>query len=290
MNKLSLPHDWRECVIRALEEDLLEAGSDRYSDINAELIDADQASRARIVCRDDAVIAGIAYAGEAFHQIDERCQLTWHVKDGERVAPDTPLCDIDGPGRALLTAERTALNFLQTLSGTATVTATYCAAIEGTQARLLDTRKTLPGLRNAQKYAVACGGGHNHRMGLYDAYLIKENHIAACGSIAAAIECARAAHPERLLEVEVENHSELQQAIDARPDRIMLDNFDLAALTSAMSEKPEGLEYEASGGITLDNLRAVAETGVDWISLGVLTKDLKSIDLSMRFLDDAVLP
>ncbi|EDY86075.1 nicotinate-nucleotide pyrophosphorylase [gamma proteobacterium HTCC5015] len=290
MISTKLPHDLAQCVQQALDEDLLGDGARQYSDINADLIPAEKTDHARIVCRETAVIAGTAYAEEAFRQIDDRCELVWHVHDGERVEADTVLCDVKGPSRALLTAERAALNFLQTLSGTATTTAQYVAAVEGTSAKLLDTRKTLPGLRNAQKYAVLCGGGHNHRIGLYDAFLIKENHIAASGSISAAIERARQAHPNTLLEIEVENHEELMEAIDAQPDRIMLDNFSLGDLRSAVEEKPEGIDYEASGGITLDNLRAVAETGVDYISLGVLTKDLHSIDLSMRVVDEKPLP
>lgn len=276
---IPVPVDIAECVARALAEDITSG------DVTADLIPAEQCDNARIICREAAVIAGTDYADEAFRQVDERVQITWHVRDGEAVEADTLLCELNGPSRALLTGERTALNFLQTLSGTATLVQQYVQAVEGTAVKLLDTRKTLPGLRLAQKYAVRCGGGHNHRVGLFDAFLIKENHIAAAGGVAEAIAIARSRHPELLLEVEVENFDELSQALSAKPDRIMLDNFSCADMSKAVAERPPGVEYEASGGITLDNLREVAETGVDYISLGCLTKDVKAIDLSMRLVD-----
>ena len=276
---IPVPADLPVSVSRALEEDIASG------DVSAQLIPADQRSKARIICRDKAVISGTPYADEVFKQVDPDIKVTWHVQDGEAVNADTLLCELEGSSRSLLTAERCALNFIQSLSGTATLVAQYVAAVADTQVKLLDTRKTIPGLRLAQKYAVACGGGHNHRIGLFDAFLIKENHIAAAGSITAAIEAARQQAPDLLLEIEVENFEELAEANAAKPDRIMLDNFSCADMSRAVAEKPENMEYEASGGITIDNLKEVAATGVDYISLGCLTKDLQSIDLSMRFID-----
>lgn len=276
---IPVPSDLPASVRLALQEDVQDG------DVSAQLIPAEQHSKARIICREAATISGTPYADEVFKQVDPNIKVVWHVQDGERVNADTLLCELEGNSRSLLTAERCALNFIQTLSGTATTVAHYVAAVAGTNVKLLDTRKTLPGLRLAQKYAVACGGGHNHRIGLFDAFLIKENHIAAAGSITAAIQAARALHPDLLCEIEVENFEELAEANAAQPDRIMLDNFSCADMSKAVQEKPERMEYEASGGITLDRLREVAATGVDYISLGCLTKDLQSIDLSMRFID-----
>jgi nicotinate-nucleotide pyrophosphorylase (carboxylating) len=265
-------------VQRALAEDV---GS---GDLTAQLVpDAD--AHAELLTREDAVLCGTAWFDEVFRQLDARVRVTWYKHDGDRVAANTLLCRLDGPARTLLSGERCALNFLQTLSGTATLTARYVETLRGTRAKLLDTRKTLPGLRRAQKYAVVCGGGHNHRLGLYDAVLIKENHIAAAGSVSAALARARAAvTPDIPVEIEVETLTQLREALDAGAARILLDNFDLARLTTAVRDTAGRAALEASGGITLDNIRAIAETGVDYISVGSLTKHLRAIDLSLRFL------
>jgi nicotinate-nucleotide pyrophosphorylase (carboxylating) len=265
-------------VRRALAEDI---GS---GDLTAQLV-ADTEAHAELLTREDTVLCGTAWFDEVFRQIDARVRITWYKHDGDRVAANTLLCRLDGPARTLLSGERCALNFLQTLSGTATLAARYVEALHGTRAKLLDTRKTLPGLRRAQKYAVTCGGGHNHRMGLYDAVLIKENHIAAAGSVSAALARARAAvTPDIPVEIEVETLTQLREALGAGATRILLDNFDLAGLTAAVRETAGRAALEASGGITLDNIRAIAETGVDYISVGSLTKHLRAIDLSLRFL------
>lgn len=276
---ISVPADLKNSVALALQEDI------QGGDVSAQLIPAQQQSKARIICREAATICGTPYADEVFKQVDPSIKVVWHVQDGEQVNTDSLLCELEGNSRSLLTAERCALNFIQSLSGTASTVARYVAEVAHTEVKLLDTRKTIPGLRLAQKYAVACGGGHNHRIGLFDAFLIKENHIAAAGSITAAIQAARELAPDLLCEIEVENFNELAEANTAKPDRIMLDNFSCADMTKAVQEKPTGMQYEASGGITLSNLKAVAETGVDYISLGCLTKDLQSVDLSMRFVD-----
>ena len=274
-----LAHDITESVRRALVEDV---GS---GDLTAALIAPDSMARATVICREAAVLCGCAWFGEVFHQLDPRITITWSLQDGSSVVSGQTLCTLHGPARALLTGERTALNFLQTLSGTATLTRRYVEAVYGTSAVILDTRKTLPGLRLAQKYAVTCGGGHNHRLGLYDAILIKENHLHACGSVAAALTAARSvAGTEVPIEIEVENLKQLHAALDAGAQRLLLDNFDLAGLCRAVLETRGRARLEASGGITLDNVRAIAETGVDYISVGGLTKNLSAIDLSMRFL------
>ena len=256
-------------------------------DLTAQLIPAATTARATVISREDAVLCGHQWFSEVFRQLDERVQVTWTAQDGEQVKPDQQLCTLEGPARALLTGERTALNFLQTLSGTATTTRQYADAIAGTQCRILDTRKTLPGLRLAQKYAVRCGGGTNHRIGLYDAILVKENHITAAGSIAAAVAAARKLSSKVLLEVEVENLEELAQALDVKVDRILLDNFTLEDLRRAVviaREHPNaGIQLEASGNMALPTVRAVAATGVDFISIGSLTKHVRAVDLSMRF-------
>lgn len=272
-------HDLRVCVQRALAEDV---GS---GDLTALLIPHDRLAEARVVSREDAVLCGIAWFDEVFRQLEPRVHVTWSAQDGERVRADQTLCTLAGPARALLTGERTALNFLQTLSGTATLTRRYVEAVHGTSAVILDTRKTLPGLRLAQKYAVTCGGGQNHRMGLYDAILIKENHLQASGSVTAALAAARSvAGADVLVEIEVENLKQLQEALAAGAQRLLLDNFDLSGLRQAVVDTRGRARLEASGGITLDNVRAIAETGVDFISVGELTKNLSAIDLSMRFL------
>lgn len=255
-------------------------------DLTAQLIPESQVSRATVITREDAVLCGRDWVDETFRQIDSRVQVTWSAADGDRIGANQLLCTIAGPARALLTGERTALNFLQTLSGTATTTAQYVDALTGTRCRVLDTRKTLPGLRLAQKYAVRCGGGTNHRIGLFDAILVKENHIAAAGSIAAAVSAARALSGKVLLEVEVENLAELDQALDARVDRVLLDNFSLddmrRAVSTARQHRNTGIELEASGNMSLASLHSVAATGVDFISVGSLTKHVRAVDLSMR--------
>jgi nicotinate-nucleotide pyrophosphorylase (carboxylating) len=233
--------------------------------------------------REAAVLSGRAWVDAVYRLLDPRVDVDWQVADGERVSPGRLLCRISGDMRALLTAERTALNWLQTLSGTATRARRYADAVAGLPVRILDTRKTLPGLRRAQKYAVLCGGCHNHRMGLFDAILIKENHILAAGSIDAAIAAARRLASGAPVEVEVESIDELEQALAAGVERVLLDNFELPALERAVALAGGRARLEASGGITLDRLRAIAETGVDDISVGDLTKDLEAVDLSMRF-------
>lgn len=264
-------------VRRALAEDV------GGGDLTAALIPAAAQAEATVICREEAVLCGTAWFDEVFRQVAPSIKIEWHAHDGDSVSPNQRMCDMHGPARALLTGERTALNFLQTLSGTATRARRYVDAVSGTQARVLDTRKTLPGLRTAQKYAVRCGGGHNHRMGLYDALLIKENHIAAAGSIAQAVSTARRLSPDQPLEVEVENLDELRQALAAGVTRILLDNFPLQELIRAVQLTAGRASLEASGGINLINIRAVAETGVDYISVGAITKDVQAIDLSLRF-------
>ncbi|MDP5072257.1 MAG: carboxylating nicotinate-nucleotide diphosphorylase [Congregibacter sp.] len=265
-------------VDAALTEDI---GS---GDISADLLAADLLAEARIITRDDGVLCGQQWVSEVFARVDERIKLQWSAADGDSVLAGQTLVELQGPARGLLTGERTALNFLQTLSGTATRCREYARLVEGTGVRLLDTRKTLPGLRAAQKYAVRCGGCHNHRIGLYDAFLIKENHILACGGIHAAVIRARESAPGKPVEVEVENTDELRQAIDAGCERVMLDNFDLKTLREAVGRTDGRVELEASGNVTLETLADIAETGVDFISIGALTKDCKSLDLSMRLL------
>lgn len=252
-------------------------------DVTAQLIPADAQAHARLIVREYGVICGCAWVDEVFAQIDARVSIDWQVKDGDRVTRDSLLCELRGPARSILTGERSALNFLQTLSGTATTVATYVDTVDGTGVKLLDTRKTVPGLRLAQKYAVTCGGGYNHRIGLFDAFLVKENHIIAAGGIAEAVRDARAIAADILLEVEVESLDELQQAIDAGVDRVLLDNFDLQMLRDAVALNAGRIGLEASGGVNLDTIRGIAETGVDFISVGGLTKDVRALDLSLRF-------
>jgi len=268
-------------VATALQEDV------GTGDLTAQLIPADRIARAAVITREDAVLCGTAWFDEVFRQIDARVRVAWSARDGERVCADQQLCTLEGPARSLLTGERTALNFLQSLSATATVTRRYVDAVAGTQCRILDTRKTIPGLRIAQKYAVRCGGGTNHRIGLFDAILIKENHIAAAGSIAGAVSEARRIHSKVLLEVEVESLAQLREALDAHVDRILLDNFPPEQMREAVSSTRQHAnartELEASGNMSLETLRAVADTGVDFISVGGLTKHVQAIDLSMRF-------
>ena len=263
-------------VAQALAEDVASG------DITAELIGADVQASGRIVTREDGILCGTAFALEAFQQIDPSCHVEWAAQDGDPIAADSLVCTLSGPARALLTGERTALNFLQLLSGTATSASLYATRVAHTGVKLLDTRKTVPGLRLAQKYAVTCGGCYNHRIGLFDAFLIKENHISAAGGIAEAVAAARNVAPDKPVEVEVENEAELEQALTAGADRIMLDNFTLEALRDAVSLTAGSAELEASGNVTDETLVAIAETGVDFISIGALTKHVKALDLSMR--------
>lgn len=268
----------REQVARALAEDV---GS---GDRTAVLVPASAEADAAVICREAAVLCGTAWFDEVFRQLDARVGVAWQLRDGDRTRADQTLCRIHGPARALLSGERTALNFLQTLSGTATETRRYVDAVRGTGAVILDTRKTLPGLRRAQKYAVRCGGGENHRFGLHDAVLIKENHIAATGSIAAALRAAQEMTPDGTpIEIEVESLDQLRKALAAGASRVLLDNLTLDDLRAAVRLNAGRARLEASGGINLDRVRAVADTGVDCISVGGLTKGLTAIDLSMRF-------
>lgn len=263
-------------VRRALAEDI---GS---GDITAQLIPAERLAHASVITREAAVISGVAWVDAVFRQLDPRVAVHWQVVDGERVEAGQVLFHLEGPARALLTGERTALNFLQTLSGVATNCRHYADLVEGTGVKLLDTRKTLPGLRLAQKYAVTCGGCHNHRIGLYDAFLIKENHIAACGSIAQAIVAAHRIAPGKPVEVEVESLDELEQALQAGADIVMLDELSLDDMRTAVGLARGRAKLEASGGIGEETLLAVAQTGVDYISIGALTKHVRAVDLSMR--------
>jgi nicotinate-nucleotide pyrophosphorylase (carboxylating) len=282
---VSLKDDERQTigptVAAALAEDV---GS---GDLTAALIDEDAIVGATIIAREPLVLAGHPWATEVFRQLDEQIQIDWYVEDGQHAEADDVICKLVGPARTLLTGERTALNFLQTLSGTATVTARYVAAVEGTRARVLDTRKTLPGLRLAQKYAVRCGGGHNHRVGLHDAILIKENHVKSAGSITEALRRAQDAAGDVLIEVEVESLDELREALDAGAGRILLDNFSLDDMREAVRMNADygyvAAELEASGNVSLETIRDIAATGVDYISTGAITKNVRAIDLSMLF-------
>lgn len=267
----------RAAVRQALAEDI------GGGDVSAALIPATQTANATILCRSEAVLCGTGWATETFRQVDPDINLDWRANDGDRLPANSAICALHGPARGILSAERTALNFLQTLSGVATLTRHYADAVADTGVTLLDTRKTLPGWRAAQKYAVRCGGGMNHRLGLYDAFLIKENHIRAAGGIEAAIKHARQTHPELPVIVEVETQEELQTALAAKPDRILLDNFDTAGLRTAVTLAAKRIPLEASGGITLDNIRDIAASGVNYISLGVITKDIRAVDLSLLF-------
>ncbi|HEY7964319.1 MAG TPA: carboxylating nicotinate-nucleotide diphosphorylase [Steroidobacteraceae bacterium] len=275
----SPPADLDAQVDAALREDI---GS---GDVTAALVPAAQQVRGRLVTREDAILCGRPWAEAIFTRLDPQVRMTWRAADGEPVTAGAVVFEIAGPARAILTGERTALNFLQLLSATATVTRRFVAAVAGTECRILDTRKTLPGLRSAQKYAVRCGGGDNHRMGLYDRVLIKENHIAAAGSIAGAIATARRTAPGIAVEVEVESLAELEQALAAAPDIIMLDDFSLEDMRAAVARNRAAgrrARLEASGSVALEAVRAIAETGVDYVSVGSLTKHVHAIDLSMR--------
>ena len=277
---LNKPQEITRSVATALLEDV---GS---GDVTAALVPVKQTAVAHVICREQAVICGADWFNETFIQLDDSIQIDWHVKDGDIVEADSHLVTLTGSARSILTGERTALNFLQTLSGTATISKIYSEQVSGTECKVLDTRKTLPGLRNAQKYAVTCGGCHNHRIGLYDQFLIKENHILSAGGIKAAIETARKNHPELKLEVETENMDEFHEALAAGADIIMLDEFsheDICLAVTLTQQFDGETKLEASGNINLETLRSYAETGVDFVSTGSLTKHLRAVDLSMRF-------
>lgn len=276
---LTLPDNIEDTVARALAEDV------GTGDVTARLISATTNAHATVICREPAVLCGTAWFDEVFRQLDRRVEIVWAVSDGDAVAAGQTLCTLSGPARSLLTGERMALNFLQTLSGTATVTRRYCDTVADTGCRVLDTRKTIPGLRHAQKYAVRCGGAKNHRTGLFDGILIKENHIIAAGSIRKAVGKAREAAESLPVEVEVENLDEVAEALAAGADILLLDNFSLDELAQAVALSREGgnAKLEASGGVSLDDLRAIAETGVDFVSVGAITKHVRAVDLSMRF-------
>lgn len=279
-------HDLEEVVTtdvtRALNEDV------RGGDLTASLIPDTARGRARVIAREAGVIAGCAWFDRCFTELDPDCEVFWHVEDGEGVSENTQLCEISGNARAMLTAERTALNFLQTMSAIATLTRKYVTAVIGTKAKILDTRKTMPGLRMASKYAVHVGGGHNHRIGLFDGILIKENHIMAAGGVNPALKAAFAlvqhgAPVDTMIEIEVETLEQLSQALDGGAKLILLDNMNNAQLRDAVKLTNGRAELEASGGVNLQTIRAIAETGVDRISIGALTKDIRALDLSMRF-------
>ncbi len=271
-----VPADLEAVVQRALDEDV------GTGDLTAALIPEKARARAEVVCREDAVLAGAPWFDEVFARIDPSVIVSWAHHDGERVTPGAVVCTLHGPARAIVTGERTALNFLQTLSGTATVTRAHVEALGTSGTRILDTRKTVPGLRAAQKYAVRCGGGHNHRMGLYDAVLIKENHIAAAGSIVAAVNAVRAAHAGVRIEVEVESLSELEQALAAGVDMVLLDNFELEDMRRACTLAAGRALVEISGGVALDELAVLGSVGADFVSVGALTKHVRATDFSMR--------
>ncbi|MGF1886623.1 carboxylating nicotinate-nucleotide diphosphorylase [Photobacterium profundum] len=280
--KQQLPLEITRAVADSLREDL--GGEiDASLDITASLIPADSQGVATIITREHGVFCGQMWAEEVFKQLGGEVTIEWHVQDGDTVEPNQTLCTLTGPSRALLTGERNAMNFIQTLSGCATTVAEYAKQLKGTQTRLLDTRKTIPGLRSALKYAVTCGGGYNHRIGVFDAYLIKENHIIACGGINQAISTAKRLNPGKPVEVETESLAELQLAIDAGADIIMLDNFTTDMMREAVALNAGRAALENSGNVTLETIREYAETGVDYISVGALTKHLKAMDLSMRF-------
>lgn len=274
---IQLPDNISRSVEQALQEDI------GNRDVTADLIPLNAMSKASVICRDNAILAGSSWFDECFRQIDHTVNIFWNFKDGDRITAGTEICNLQGASRSLLTGERAALNFLQLLSATATATDQYMQAIEGTATKILDTRKTIPGLRKAQKYAVLCGGGENHRIGLYDRVLIKENHIMAAKTITAAVQQAKAIHPNLLIEVETENLDEFQEASQAGADIIMLDNYSLEMMRKAVFLNDHRVKLEASGGVNLDTVKSIAATGVDYISVGEITKDVKAIDLSMRF-------
>ncbi|MEJ2763965.1 carboxylating nicotinate-nucleotide diphosphorylase [Photobacterium sp. MCCC 1A19761] len=280
--KQQLPAEITRAVADTLREDL-GGVIDPSRDITTSLIPADSQGVATIITREPGVFCGQLWADEVFRQLGGEVTIEWQVKDGDTVVPNQVLCTLRGPSRILLTGERNAMNFIQTLSGCATTVAEYVKQLEGTPTRLLDTRKTIPGLRSALKYAVTCGGGFNHRIGVFDAYLIKENHIIACGGIEAAIRTAKLLNPGKPVEVETESLDELRQAIDAGADIVMLDNFTLEMMREAVKINAGRAALENSGNITLATIRDYADTGIDYISVGALTKHVRAMDLSMRF-------
>ncbi|MCU7842694.1 MAG: carboxylating nicotinate-nucleotide diphosphorylase [Candidatus Thiodiazotropha sp. (ex Monitilora ramsayi)] len=278
MSTVPTQEDLYRQVSLALKEDL---GS---GDLTAALIDANAQSKVEIVCREAAVLCGTAWFDEVFRQLDEEIEIEWRARDGDRLAVTQVVCTLAGKTRPLLSGERTALNYLQTLSGTATLARQYADSVAGTGVRILDTRKTVPGLRLQQKYAVSCGGCDNHRSGLYDAILIKENHIHAAGSIAAALRVAKETAPAGVtIEIEVESLDQMEEALANGATRVLLDNFDLETMRAAVAMNAGRARLEASGNVNLQTVRAIAETGVDDISVGALTKDVKAVDLSMLF-------
>jgi nicotinate-nucleotide pyrophosphorylase (carboxylating) len=277
---IEIPKDLGEQVAAALREDI---GS---GDVTARLVPETQSARGRVITREDAVLCGRPWVDETFRRLDPSVRIDWHAQDGDRVRANQVVFEIQGRARAVLTGERTALNFLQLLSGTASQARLFVEAIAGTGCVIIDTRKTLPGLRTAQKYAVRCGGAQNHRIGLFDLVLIKDNHIAAAGSISAAIAAAKRVSPGLQIEIEVESLAGLEEALAAAPDIVLLDNFDNATMAAAVKiarSRSQAIKLEASGNVTLDTVRAIAATGVDYISVGSLTKHVRATDLSMRF-------
>ena len=272
----------REWISHTVTEELsVDVGT---GDITAHLIPVEQLMQAKVITREPMVVCGVAWVNEVFRQVDSDVVLNWQVEDGQHVDADSMLFELSGNARSIVIAERVALNGLQTFSGIATTTSHYVAKLAGTDTKLLDTRKTIPGLRLMEKYAVTCGGGHNHRMGLYDQFLIKENHIASCSSIAAAVTAAEAMSTGKLIEVEVESLAQLQEALDAGVTRIMLDNFAMADIHQAVQQVAGKAQLEISGNVSLDNIAEYAKAGVDYISVGALTKNVRAVDLSLRIL------
>ena len=281
-------NDIRNQVQQALKEDLGTSTNNDFQgcDVTASLVADSKESKAHLICREKAILCGRNWVDAAFNLLDQNIQITWHFEDGQEINNNDVICEIVGNARHILTAERTALNFLQTLSATATQTSLFAKAIIQTDCKILDTRKTIPGLRLAQKYAVTCGGGVNHRVGLYDMVLIKENHIHAAGSIATAVSNARKTFENLKIEVEVENINELQQALECKVDRVLLDNMNLKMLKEAVLLTDNKIDLEASGNITLETILAIAKTGVDYISSGAITKNINAIDFSLRFIEE----
>lgn len=275
----------KHTVSKALEEDIGPSfiSGDSNGDVTAAAYKFEHTANAKVICREQAILCGQEWFAESFKQIDPDIEISWLLQDGNQIEENETVCTLKGPAQAILTGERTALNFLQTLSATATQTNTYVDRIAGTNAKILDTRKTIPGLRYAQKYAVTCGGGNNHRIGLFDAILIKENHIVTAGTVSAAVKLAKDKFPNLKLEVEVETHEQLEEAIQSQADIILLDNFSLSELEAAVTINDGRKKLEASGNINLDNIREIAKTGVDFISIGAITKHIRAIDYSLRF-------
>ena len=280
--------DIKKQVQQSINEDLGTNTNSKFNsqDVTASLVSENKESKAQLICREKAILCGKDWFNTAFELLGSEIKINWHFNDGDEINNNDVICEIIGNAREILTAERTALNFLQTMSATATQTSIYVKAIEMTDCKILDTRKTIPGLRLAQKYAVTCGGGVNHRVGLYDMVLIKENHIHAAGSIALAVKVAKEKFEGLKIEVEVENIDELQQAIDSNVDRVLLDNMDITTLCEAVKLTGKKLDLEASGNITLETILSVAETGVDYISTGAITKNINAIDFSLRFVNE----